>query len=251
MALYLHLLGSPAVVNVSSTSAETSPTWINKLSNGMWQIVIIRPVLKEGRALCPCMVRLLCCAADSGELVSTETAVLDHKVFGQCFLQGSHVGSFPFSPDCLLVLQLLIPSHLFVKLFVFLCLLASSSSFCLLGIYRFPRSQSVLFFCYRSLPCSWLPLHSFSPRGLALSPSLLQLTFFYLLPTFSANAVLFLIPPSYWFSVFSFFLFFLEKFPFSFQFFSPSAFPVKWHHMKNQCKKQCAVGWGCTGGIRK
>lgn len=156
-----------------------------------------------------------------------------------------------FSPDCLLVLQLLIPSHLFVKLFVFLCLLASSSSFCLLGIYRFPRSQSVLFFCYRSLPCSWLPLHSFSPRGLALSPSLLQLSFFYLLPTFSANAVLFLIAPSYWFSVFSFFLFFLEKFPFSFQFFSPSAFPVMWHHTKNQCKKQCAVGWGCTGGIRK
>lgn len=137
MALYLHLLGSPAGMSVSSSSAETSPTWTNKVSNGMWQTVFTGPVFKEGRVLCPCRAKLLCHAAGSRELVSTVTSVLYHRVFGQFPPRLSY---WVFSPDCLLVLQLLIPSHLFAKLFVFLCLLASSPSFCLPGIYRFTLS---------------------------------------------------------------------------------------------------------------
>lgn len=175
MALYLHLLGSPAGVNVSSSSTEASPTWINKMSNGKWQIVIAGPVLKEGRVLCPWMARLLCCAADSRELVSTETAILDHKDLGTAS-STVHVGFFPFSPGCL-VLQLLIfllscscsyVSWLLVLVFVS----QAFTDFHLPSLFY----SSVIDSC--PVP-SYCCIHS---QVLHSFPSLLHLSFPYLLP---------------------------------------------------------------------
>lgn len=61
----------------------------------MWQTVITGPVLQEGRVLCPCMAKLLCCAADSRELVSTETSVLDlYLITGSS--KARMLGLFPF-----------------------------------------------------------------------------------------------------------------------------------------------------------
>lgn len=120
MALYLHLLGSPAGTDTSSSSADTFPTWINEVSNGMWQTVITGPVLKAGRVLCPWMPedwwvqKLLYRIKKSWVVVSSRAHVLGLSLFPSL----SSRTAVPHSS-----------SSLFAKLFVFLFLQASSPIF--------------------------------------------------------------------------------------------------------------------------
>lgn len=113
--------------------------------------------------------------------------------------------------------------------------------------FHFPNLFYSSFIDYRPVP-EYHCTHSY--QEVWLSPFFSSAS-----PTFSPHPVQMLF--CLWFhhhprfQSFSFFLSFLEKFPFSFQLFSPSAFPVMWHHIRSQFKKRGAIGWGYTGDIRK
>lgn len=127
MALYLHLLGSPAGTDTSSSSADTFPTWINEVSNGMWQTVITGPVLKAGRVLCPWMPKLMMMMPEDWWVQKLLYRITKSWVVVS---SRAHVLGLSLFPS--LSSRIAVPhssSSLFANLFVFLFLQASSPIF--------------------------------------------------------------------------------------------------------------------------
>lgn len=127
MALYLHLPGSPAGTDTYSSSADTFPTWINEVPNGMWQTVITRPVLKAGRVLRPWMAKLMMMMPEDWWVQKLLYRITKSWVVVS---SRAHVLGLSLFPS--LSSRIAVPhpsSSLFAKLFVFLFLQASSPIF--------------------------------------------------------------------------------------------------------------------------
>lgn len=167
------------------------------------QLSLCGLVLKVGMVLCPWGAKLLLfmpedrwvqellyCIIRFSVIVSSKDHVPGLSPFPS---QSSYTPvSHPFS------------SH-FAKLFVFFLLLAPCPSFFTQSFRDFHFPNIFYSSVVDSLPVPefcFVQSHSHQEVLLSLSPH--QLSFFYFLPRFSANAISFLIPPSSWFLVFLF-----------------------------------------------